>query len=479
MRPGVLELAAAAAFLVACPDSHPAGRWDCGGNPCDDGEACNGMETCDPDRGCLPGAFIDCADADPCTMDSCVAGACAHGPRDFDSDGHADPCAGGDDCAPEDAAVHPGAEEVCNDRDDDCDLDIDEGLPFALLEETVFDVRGDGDSYRAVDAVLDDGTLVSVRPNEVVASREGLVETAPVRAEEEIGWATVTARLPSVVTDGTRVWSSSLWGPVLEGAGGERLRIFDSVATTSVTWDDALRALEERTVHPPDAERGWPCSLALGLAATGAQLAWSTPIRGVSEVLFTRIDGVSAPVTRIARAAGAGPVTGVALAADPVGATILWTESREPAADAIWAARVDADGATAAQVQIAEADHPRVVACALATGTAVVLSFATTEVAELRILHLDALLHSVDLDTLDSSDGIEIGDEFAVRCAGASVWLAGPGWLRRIGLDGEVQVEVETTRLATAMIASRGIAFATTPDSTSEPYVVERYGCVQ
>src|SRR6185436_1919455 len=41
---------------------------------------------------------------------------------DRDGDSHAAlTCHGGDDCDDEDAAVHPGAPEICNDRDDDCD----------------------------------------------------------------------------------------------------------------------------------------------------------------------------------------------------------------------------------------------------------------------------------------------------------------------------------------------------------------------
>jgi hypothetical protein len=39
--------------------------------PCDDGNACNGQERCDPARGCLPGEPPSCADTDPCTADSC------------------------------------------------------------------------------------------------------------------------------------------------------------------------------------------------------------------------------------------------------------------------------------------------------------------------------------------------------------------------------------------------------------------------
>lgn len=39
--------------------------------------------------------------------------------------------------------------QLCHDRDDDCDLDVDEGLAFALVAETSFDVRAGGGSYGA------------------------------------------------------------------------------------------------------------------------------------------------------------------------------------------------------------------------------------------------------------------------------------------------------------------------------------------
>ena len=38
---------------------------------CDDGVFCNGVEVCDPLRGCLPGTPVNCDDGVPCTLDSC------------------------------------------------------------------------------------------------------------------------------------------------------------------------------------------------------------------------------------------------------------------------------------------------------------------------------------------------------------------------------------------------------------------------
>jgi hypothetical protein len=58
---------------------------------------------------------LDCRDDDP-TIGRC----------DDDGDGHDSVRVGGDDCNDADAAVNPGAQEVCNGRDDDCDGIVDE-----------------------------------------------------------------------------------------------------------------------------------------------------------------------------------------------------------------------------------------------------------------------------------------------------------------------------------------------------------------
>jgi hypothetical protein len=53
---------------------------------CDDGLACNGTETCNPAAGgCAPGQQPDCDDGILCTLDTCAepAGTCGHTPQDF------------------------------------------------------------------------------------------------------------------------------------------------------------------------------------------------------------------------------------------------------------------------------------------------------------------------------------------------------------------------------------------------------------
>jgi len=97
---------------------------------CQDKLYCNGEERCDPKLGCRAGPAVECADADPCTIDACVekTRTCSRAPRDADGDG--DPvwnCAGGGDCNDADPSVNSDAEEVCkNGKDDDCDGTLDE-----------------------------------------------------------------------------------------------------------------------------------------------------------------------------------------------------------------------------------------------------------------------------------------------------------------------------------------------------------------
>lgn len=48
--------------------------------PCNDGNACNGQETCNPSSGCVAGAPVNCDDGVDCTADACSepTGTCTH-----------------------------------------------------------------------------------------------------------------------------------------------------------------------------------------------------------------------------------------------------------------------------------------------------------------------------------------------------------------------------------------------------------------
>ncbi len=83
---------------------------------------------------------------------------------DDDGDGQGDPdspieacdepsghAANGDDCDDASATTYLGAEELCDDLDNDCDLGIDEGVPT-----TTWYGDGDGDGYGVGDSTLED-----------------------------------------------------------------------------------------------------------------------------------------------------------------------------------------------------------------------------------------------------------------------------------------------------------------------------------
>jgi len=67
---------------------------------------------------------------------------------DDDNDGSVD----GDDCAPLDGSIYPGAKEVCNGKDDDCDKTVDEGFLDTDGDKIADCVDPDDDN----DGVLDD-----------------------------------------------------------------------------------------------------------------------------------------------------------------------------------------------------------------------------------------------------------------------------------------------------------------------------------
>ncbi len=83
--------------------------------------------------GCLVDA--DCAGMDMCFLYVCAAGACVETDAVVDGDGDRyapPPC--GDDCNDSDSMVFPGATEVCDGVDQDCDGSIDEDAPGVRVQ---------------------------------------------------------------------------------------------------------------------------------------------------------------------------------------------------------------------------------------------------------------------------------------------------------------------------------------------------------
>ncbi|MFT6819939.1 MAG: hypothetical protein ACJATT_003763 [Myxococcota bacterium] len=86
--------------------------------------------------------LVDCDDSDCWGEPECGC--------DNDGDGFDSPNCGGNDCDDGDSSVFPGASEVCNDVDDDCDGSADEGL---TQRSYYFD--NDGDNYGGTTSITD------------------------------------------------------------------------------------------------------------------------------------------------------------------------------------------------------------------------------------------------------------------------------------------------------------------------------------
>ena len=139
-----LGVVSALLLLVSCtppPLSGDGGRRCASDLECDDGYFCNGAERCDPGAllpepsGCVPGdppCPLAC-DEDRLACTSCEV-------ADADGDGSDARACGGEDCDDAEAGIHPGAAEVCNGRDEDCDGTSDEDLSPLYLDR-------DGDGW--------------------------------------------------------------------------------------------------------------------------------------------------------------------------------------------------------------------------------------------------------------------------------------------------------------------------------------------
>jgi uncharacterized protein (TIGR03382 family) len=151
-------------FLSSCTGSTTTGSnvtfWENLYNACDDDDGdgytdstCGGDDCDDTDSSINPGASETCNGVDDDCDSSIDEGVTTTYYIDSDGDGYGgttstDECsqptgyvATNDDCDDADSAVNPGATEVCNSIDDDCDGDIDESLT------TTYYVDSDGDGY--------------------------------------------------------------------------------------------------------------------------------------------------------------------------------------------------------------------------------------------------------------------------------------------------------------------------------------------
>jgi hypothetical protein len=252
MRRALLHLASSACvFGVVCACGSRTGLQspdplaDGGPTPdCFTNEDCDNSDKCKPQScvagKCVKGAEVKCDDGDPCTDDSCdpQTGNCIFRPvsLDLDGDGHrgpkpgkkaGDPDACGDDCDDTNPKAYPGAPEVCDGVDNDCNGIVDDGAQYLPKQ-------GAGDGVRLSSAALTksypgglafDGThyfadYTGTAPKERIFG--GLIDRDGKHLTPE-------SRLAQVESDayaGTAVWTGDRFGVVWEDRRFNNYEVF-------------------------------------------------------------------------------------------------------------------------------------------------------------------------------------------------------------------------------------------------------------
>ncbi len=123
----------------ACTENDKCNKGVCSGKPrnCDDGKFCDGVESCDPQKGCVAGTPPDCDDNNACSDDYCDPDLdkCVHTPKPGMTEG-------------------PMGDPSCSDgKDNDCDKLVDDDDPGCSLSFVGLD---------PVSGPEDGGTLVTV-----------------------------------------------------------------------------------------------------------------------------------------------------------------------------------------------------------------------------------------------------------------------------------------------------------------------------
>ena len=170
---------------VCTKDSCTAG--DCVHAPLDQG-ACDDADACSPDSTCQAGictgvGAIGCDDQKVCTADSCSpAAGCVYDPIAGCLDTDNDQTPDADDCGPNDPEVHPGAPELCNGQDDNCDESLDEGA--CTSSEPCVDPGACAAGLVCLPASAGGATFCAAAATDCVRARfDGLAEVTPDGAQ--------------------------------------------------------------------------------------------------------------------------------------------------------------------------------------------------------------------------------------------------------------------------------------------------------
>jgi len=304
--------------LDACTENDACAEGVCAGAAlvCDDGLFCNGTETCDVATGCVDGtapcdALTEtcnedtdacvltcvvgdlCDDADPCTDDACVDGACANTAKDCDDsvactddscDAATGDCVNADNCtAPETCNLTTGlcvAEAACTD-----DAGCDDGLFCNGLETCDLTDPANGvcvDGTRPCADTIADGTVGA-------CGDEGVTQTC---AEGDT--AAVCTDCPPITLDFTlaqdnltgTTGNDTFSAPLLfNPAGGNQVASLQTGdSANGLAGADVLNATLNGTLTVPTALAGIETLNFTVFAATGVN---ATGISGVDTINST------------------------------------------------------------------------------------------------------------------------------------------------------------------------------------------------
>ncbi len=356
---------------------------------CDDGLTCSGPAECAYSQfnlaSCCRPQPVECPSADPCVTGRCTeeAGGCVYSPRDDDGDGHAPEECGHDDCDDTLYAVHPGAEEICDALDNDCDGVADEGAwkasPTTLVLSDTSEVPSSPSIASSAAAwgvswISDTGAtrqlnagivspadptpatstaplfLDAGEPDEaiVVSTSDGFAIIAAVSSASA---TTIVAR--AMGTDGAISGVEhvlvAMSAPALDLAaatmpGGNRMGLaFRSdpdgdyeIYFIGVDWPSPVAAAESdlsRITTSP----GFSGRPAIVGTSTGFALAWEDAQDGDTEIYFQRLDPAgeeAGPTRRITAAPGDSQHVTMAASSDGYG--LAWMDSRSGGYDLLF-----------------------------------------------------------------------------------------------------------------------------------------------
>ncbi|MCK5010639.1 MAG: hypothetical protein KAS98_09150 [Deltaproteobacteria bacterium] len=196
-------------FIIGCDP--------CMNNPCTDGLACNGLETCtadggqavcddgtpvdcpagqicrEPDGDCVEGCATneDCDDGDECTEDTCDDSTCVNDPIECPADEVCDPetgdcvppeCTTDEDCDDGDLCTEDACDEegFCVNDDVDCgddECDPDTGECVAPMPTTLLEAGGD---YTGSGLCSDPDDRVTLTPDTSIVTLSGFSSNPPI-----------------------------------------------------------------------------------------------------------------------------------------------------------------------------------------------------------------------------------------------------------------------------------------------------------